>query len=155
FLSNMSHEFRSPLNTILSMTGFLLDGSSGDLTVEQTKEIGFIRKAADGLSMLVNDLLDLAKVEAGKAVVRPEAFEVAQLSESLRGTTRPLLAQGAVALIVEEPVGIPTLQTDEGKLAQILRNFLSNAAKFTDRGEIRVSARMGPGDTVVFAVSDT
>ena len=94
FLSNMSHEFRSPLNTILSMTGFLLDGSNGELTPEQEKELSFIRKAAEGLSALVNDLLDLAKVEAGKAVVRPEAFEVADLFETLRGTTEPLLVAG-------------------------------------------------------------
>ena len=106
FLSNMSHEFRSPLNTILSMSGFLLNGSDGELTPEQEKQIRFIRKAAEGLAALVNDLLDLAKVEAGKAVIRPEAFEVAELFESLRGTTNPLLSQGSVALIFEEPVGI-------------------------------------------------
>ncbi|MGZ3338039.1 MAG: histidine kinase dimerization/phospho-acceptor domain-containing protein, partial [Isosphaeraceae bacterium] len=102
FLSNMSHEFRSPLNTILSMSGFLLSGSSGELTPEQEKEIRFIRKAAEGLAALVNDLLDLAKVEAGKAVIQVEAFEVAELFEILRGTTNPLLSQGSVVLIVEE-----------------------------------------------------
>ena len=155
FLSNMSHEFRSPLNTILSMSGFLLSGSSGELTPEQEKEITFIRKAAEGLAALINDLLDLAKVEAGKAVVRSEAFEVADLFETLRGTTNPLLFQGSVILIVEEPVGIPTLHTDEGKVAQILRNFLSNAVKFTERGEIRLAAKAGPGDTVIFSVTDT
>lgn len=155
FLSNMSHEFRSPLNTILSMSGFLLNGSSGELTPEQEKEITFIRKAAEGLAALVNDLLDLAKVEAGKAVVRPGAFEVAELFENLRGTTKPLLSQGSVTLIVEEPDGISTLQTDEGKVAQILRNFLSNAVKFTERGEIRLAAKAGPGDTVIFSVTDT
>jgi signal transduction histidine kinase len=155
FLSNMSHEFRSPLNTILSMSGFLLNGSSGELTPEQEKEIRFIRKAAEGLAALVNDLLDLAKVEAGKAVIRAEAFEVAELFEILRGTTNPLLSQGSVVLIVEEPVGIPTLHTDEGKVAQILRNFLSNAVKFTERGEIRLAAKAGPGDTVIFSVTDT
>ena len=155
FLSNMSHEFRSPLNTILSMSGFLLNGSSGELTPEQKKEITFIRKAAEGLAALVNDLLDLAKVEAGKAVIRPEAFEVAELFETLRGTTSPLLSQGSVVLIVEEPVGTPTLHTDEGKVAQVLRNFLSNAVKFTERGEIRLAAKAGPGDTVIFSVTDT
>ena len=155
FLSDMSHEFRSPLNTILSMSGFLLDGSSGEMTPEQTKEVGFIRKAAEGLAALVNDLLDLAKVEAGKAVIRAEPFEVAGLFETLRGTTMPLLSKGEVALVVEEPVGIAPLHTDEGKVAQILRNFLSNAAKFTERGEIRLAASVGPGDTVVFAVTDT
>ncbi len=155
FLSNMSHEFRSPLNTILSMSGFLLNGSSGELTPEQEKEISFIRKAAEGLAALVNDLLDLAKVEAGKAVIRVEAFEVAELFETLRGTTNPLLAPGSVTLIVEDPAKIPSLHTDEGKVAQILRNFLSNAVKFTEQGEIRLTARSGPGDTIIFSVSDT
>ena len=155
YLSNMSHEFRSPLNTILSMSAFLLSGSSGVLTAEQKKEIGFIRKAAEGLASLVNDLLDLSKVEAGKAVVRSEPFEVSDLFEALRGTTQPLLVEGSVALVIEEPAGIPTLQTDEVKLTQILRNFLSNAAKFTEKGEIRLAAKMGPGDTIIFTVTDT
>ncbi len=155
FLSNMSHEFRSPLNTILTLSGFLLDRSDGELTEEQAKQVTFIRKAADGLSALVNDLLDLAKVEAGKAVVRPKSFDVAELFEGLRGTIRPLLGQTSVALLFEEPVGVTLLQTDEGKLGQILRNFLSNAVKFTERGEIRIAATMGPGDTVIFSVSDT
>jgi signal transduction histidine kinase/CheY-like chemotaxis protein len=155
FLSNMSHEFRSPLNTILTLSGFLLDRSDGELTEEQEKQVTFIRKAADGLSALVNDLLDLARVEAGKAVVRPKAFEVADLFEVLRGTTRPLLVQGPVSLVFEEPAGVDTLRTDEGKLAQILRNLLSNAVKFTECGEIRVAASAGPGDTVIFSVADT
>ncbi|HEX8199287.1 MAG TPA: response regulator, partial [Isosphaeraceae bacterium] len=155
FLSNMSHEFRSPLNTILTLSSFLLDRSDGELTEEQEKQVTFIRKAADGLSALVNDLLDLAKVEAGKAVVRAKTFEVDELFQGLRGTIRPLLLQNAVSLRFEEPVGVTALRTDEGKLTQILRNFLSNAAKFTERGEIRVAAAAGPGDTVIFTVSDT
>jgi signal transduction histidine kinase/CheY-like chemotaxis protein len=155
FLSNMSHEFRSPLNTILSLSGFLIQRSDGELTPEQEKQVLFIRKAAEGLSTLVNDLLDLAKVEAGKAVVRVESFEVVDLFESLGGTTRPLLERSPVALHVEEPVGIPTLRTDEGKVSQILRNFLSNAVKFTEQGEIRVAASTGPGDTILFSVADT
>ena len=87
----MSHEFRSPLNTILSLTGFLLERSDGDLTPEQERQVRFIRKAADGLSALVNDLLDLAKVEAGKAVVRPHFFEVRDLFAASAETIRPLL----------------------------------------------------------------
>ncbi|MDR3633044.1 MAG: ATP-binding protein [Isosphaeraceae bacterium] len=155
FLSNMSHEFRSPLNTILSLCGFLLERSDGELTSEQDKQVRFIRKAAEGLTTLVNDLLDIAKVEAGKAVVRAARFEVADLFENLRGTIRPLLAQSPVSLVFEEPVGVPPLLTDEGKVAQILRNFLSNAVKYTPAGEIRISAIPGANDTVVFTVADT
>lgn len=155
FLSNMSHEFRSPLNSILSLSRFLLDRTDGDLTVEQEKQVGFIAQAADGLLGLVNDLLDLAKVEAGKVVVYAEPFDVADLFRTLRGMFRPLVAADAVSLVFEEPAGGLPLDTDEGKVSQILRNFLSNAVKFTERGEIRVSCESGPDGRVTFAVSDT
>ncbi|WP_228013020.1 ATP-binding response regulator [Nostoc edaphicum] len=155
FLSNMSHEFRTPLNSILSLSRMLLARMDGDLTVEQEKQVTFIQKAASGLSELVNDLLDLAKVEAGKIEVHPSSFEVSELFATLRGMLRPLLVQGSsVALIVEEPEGIPPLYNDEGKVAQILRNFVSNALKFTEQGEVRVSA-VQTGHTVTFSVSDT
>jgi signal transduction histidine kinase/CheY-like chemotaxis protein len=155
FLSNMSHEFRTPLNSILSLSRMLLARMDGDLTAEQEKQVTFIQKAASGLSELVNDLLDLAKVEAGKIEVRPSSFKVSDLFATLRGMLRPLLVQGSsVTLIVEEPNAIPPLYTDEGKVAQILRNFVSNALKFTEQGEVRVSA-MQTGHTVTFSVSDT
>jgi signal transduction histidine kinase/DNA-binding response OmpR family regulator len=155
FLSNMSHEFRTPLNSILSLSRLLLSGMDGNLNEEQEKQVVFIQKAADGLSDLVNDLLDLAKVEAGKIEVRPSSFEVSDLFGTLRGMLRPLLLQGAsVALIVEEPDCLPPMYSDEGKVAQILRNFVSNALKFTERGEIRVTA-VQTGSNVTFSVSDT
>jgi signal transduction histidine kinase/CheY-like chemotaxis protein len=156
FLSNMSHEFRTPLNSILALSRLLLDGIDGPLTGEQTTQVGFIRKAAEDLSELVNDLLDLAKVEAGKVVVRPIEFEVANLFGALRGMLRPLLVNDAVTLVFDDPAGLPPLYTDEAKVSQILRNFISNALKFTERGEVRVSAALAPaGETVVFTVSDT
>ncbi|MBC1221355.1 response regulator [Nostoc sp. UCD121] len=155
FLSNMSHEFRTPLNSILSLSRMLLARMDGDLTVEQEKQVTFIQKGASGLSELVNDLLDLAKVEAGKIEVRPSFFEVSDLFATLRGMLRPLLVQdSSVALIVEEPEGIGQIYSDEGKVAQILRNFISNALKFTEQGEVRVTA-VQRGHTVTFSVSDT
>ncbi len=155
FLSNMSHEFRSPLNTISSLTAFLLERSDGDLTPEQEKQVTYIRKAAEGLTLLVNDLLDLAKVEAGKAVLRIRSLPVAELFENLRGTIRPLLAQRQVALVFDEPKDRLTIRTDEGKLTQILRNLLSNAVKYTERGEIRVSVAVKSAETISFLVADT
>jgi signal transduction histidine kinase/CheY-like chemotaxis protein len=155
FLSNMSHEFRTPLNSILSLSRMLLARMDGDLTLEQEKQLTFIQKGASGLSELVNDLLDLAKVEAGKIEVRPSSFEVSDLFATLRGMLRPLLVQGSsVALIVEEPEGIGQIYSDEGKVAQILRNFVSNALKFTEQGEVRVTALLRD-HTVTFSVSDT
>jgi signal transduction histidine kinase/CheY-like chemotaxis protein len=155
FLSNMSHEFRTPLNSILSLSQLLLDRTDGPLSEEQAKQVTFVRRAALGLSELVNDLLDLAKVEAGKVVVRTEEFRAADLFAALRGLMRPLLSNDAVSLTFEDVAGLGVLRTDEGKVAQVLRNFLSNALKFTERGEVRVMGSAGPGGTVVFAVADT
>lgn len=155
FLSNMSHEFRTPLNSIMSLSRILIERMDGPLTTEQEKQVKFIQKAAEGLSEMVNDLLDLAKVEAGKIVVHPNKFEVGELFGTLRGMLRPLLAHNSsVALVFEEPVGIPPLYTDEGKVAQILRNFISNALKFTEQGEVLVTAAMA-SHSVTFSVADT
>jgi CheY-like chemotaxis protein/two-component sensor histidine kinase len=156
FLSNMSHEFRTPLNSILALTRFLLDGTDGSLGKEQTKQVGFIRKSAENLSELVNDLLDLAKVEAGKTVVRPSEFSLQNLFGALRGMLRPLLMGDAVALVFEEVVDLPVLESDEGKISQILRNFISNALKFTERGEVHVTASHDKQtDRITLCVSDT
>lgn len=155
FLSNMSHEFRTPLNSILSLSAMLMERLDGDLSIEQEKQVNFIRQSANELLELVNDLLDLAKVEAGKIVVHPSEFEVAELFATLRGMLRPLLIHNlSISLIFEEPIGIPTLFTDEGKVAQILRNFISNALKYTENGEVRVKA-VRLGNMVAFSVADT
>src|SRR3954453_18391475 len=133
----MSHEFRTPLNSILSLSRLLLDRVDGDLNAEQEKQVGFIRRSTEALSELVNDLLDLAKVEAGRVTVRAAEFQVADLFAALRGMLRPLLAHNtSVNLVFEEPEGLPALHSDEGKVSQILRNFVSNALKYTERGEV-------------------
>ena len=156
FLSEMSHEFRTPLSSILALSGLLLDGADGDLTSEQEKQVGFIRKSAEGLLELVNDLLDLAKIEAGKIEVHPIEFAVSSLFSAVRGMLRPLLAAQTVNLVFEEVQELPLLYSDESKVSQVLRNFISNALKFTERGEIRVRATMNQENrTVTFAVADT
>ncbi len=156
FLSNMTHEFRTPLNSIMALTRLLLERVDGELDPEQERQIYFIRKSAENLSELVNDLLDLAKVEAGKIEIRPAEFEVSSLFGALRGMLRPLLLNTSVTLQFDDPEGIPTLATDEGKVSQILRNFISNALKFTEQGEVRVSAQLSEDrQKVVFSVSDT
>lgn len=155
FLSNMSHEFRTPLNSIVSLAHLLLNRIDGELTLEQEKQVTFIRKSALALSELVNDLLDLAKVEAGKTVVYPSEFKVSDLFATLRGMLRPLVASNSsVSLVFEEPDGLPMLCTDEGKVAQILRNFISNALKYTENGEVKITAST-VGNTIIFSVADT
>jgi signal transduction histidine kinase/CheY-like chemotaxis protein len=156
FLSNMTHEFRTPLNSITSLTRILLQKLDGELTVEQEKQVKFIERSAQSLSELVNDLLDLAKVEAGKILVRPTEFRIEDLFGTLRGMLRPLLAQhGHVDLVFEPAQALPSVNTDESKVSQILRNFISNALKYTEKGEVRVSAHVGSGNTMVFKVTDT
>jgi signal transduction histidine kinase len=156
FLSNMSHEFRTPLNSILALSRILLDRMDGPLTDEQERQLGFIRKAAEDLSELVNDLLDLAKVEAGKIVIRPAEHSIEKLFGALRGMLRPLLVNPSVTLVFEEASELPPITTDESKVSQIVRNFISNALKFTENGEVRVTARLtADGSAVAIAVTDT
>lgn len=155
FLSYMSHEFRTPLGSILSITGLLTDELDGPLSPEQHKQVAFVSGAARELSDMVDDLLDLAKIEAGRISISPAWFDMLDLFAALRGMFRPIVDGSAVDLIFEEPQGIPRLFTDDKKLAQILRNFISNSLKFTTRGEVRVSARLENADHVRFAVSDT
>lgn len=155
FISNISHEFRTPLNSIISLSRMLLDHLDGDLTPEQEKQVGFIGKSAQTVSDLVNDLLDLAKVEAGKVKIRAKSFSVTELFSALKGMLKPLLAGNtSVDLLFDDADQLPTLHTDEGKVSQILRNFISNAIKYTPQGEVRVSVRQS-GDKVVFQVRDT
>ena len=156
FLSNMSHEFRTPLTAIMLLSEILLNRLDGELSPEQEKQVNYIHKSAESLAELVNDSLDLAKVEAGKLTSRVADFEVEDLFSALRGMMRPLLPQNsAVTLIFEAPLELPTLTTDEGKVSQILRNLISNALKFTEAGEVRVAAEIGDGETVTFSVADT
>jgi len=155
FLSNVSHEFRTPLNSIISLARLLLDRMDGDLTAEQAKQVGFIESSARDLQEMVNDLLDLAKVEAGKIRIRPKQFEVHELFSALKGMLKPLLADNtSVELIFEDTSSLQKLYTDEGKVSQILRNLISNALKFTPSGQVRIAAD-ADGNNVLFTVKDT
>jgi signal transduction histidine kinase len=155
FLSYMSHEFRAPLGSIRSIARILLDRLDGPLTEEQQKQVEFVREAAVELTQMVDDLLDLAKIEAGRIAISPEWFELVDFFAALRGMFRPILTVGSVNLIFDEPVNVPRIYTDDTKLSQIIRNYISNALKFTAEGEVRVSA-LGVGPNMVrFSVSDT
>jgi signal transduction histidine kinase len=155
FLSHISHELRTPLNSIRALSGLLLDEVDGPLTPEQTRQVGYIRKSAETLTDLVNDLLDIAKVEAGKTEAHIGAFEVEDLLAGLRGLLKPLQAASGAELVFEDCPPLPTMQSDEAKVAQILRNLISNALKFTEQGEVRVAARQEPDGAIVFTVRDT
>lgn len=155
FLSDLNHEIRTPLNAVRNVARLLLDGYEGPLTDRHRRAIEMMRQSTDTLSDLVNDWLDLAKIEAGRTEIRVTTFSAEDLWGALRGVFRPIETDDAVSLIFEPVPALPWLQSDEAKVAQILRNFVSNALKFTERGEVRVSAREGENDTIVFTVSDT
>ncbi|MCW7538061.1 ATP-binding protein [Aquabacterium sp. A7-Y] len=155
FLAYMSHEFRTPIGSIRSIARLLMDRIDGPLTPQQETQVRFIQETSAEFSEMVDDLLDLAKVEAGRVEISPAWFEMVDLFSALRGMFKPVLTNPEVVMVFEEPQDVPPLFNDDRKLAQILRNFVSNALKFTQRGEVRVSAVRNADDSVTFAVSDT
>jgi signal transduction histidine kinase len=156
FLSSVSHEFRTPVNSILALSKILLHRLDGELTGEQERQVRYIVQAAEQLSTLIDDLLDLRKVESGKIQLRVEGFTVTDLFAALRGMFKPLAVNDNVALVIDEPDDLPELYTDQGKVAQILRNLVSNALKFTVRGSVRVSCRLSQDQQLIlFEVVDT
>jgi signal transduction histidine kinase len=153
FLANVSHELRAPVTAIIGLGRLLADGSSDPLTDEQRRQVDLIRDSATDLLSLVNDLLDLAKAEAGR--IEPDLGDVdlRAVFGQLRGTLRPLATRPGVEFVVEEP-RVPSLHTDEVLLAQVLRNLLTNALKFTAAGSVRLTAER-VDDDVEFTVADT
>lgn len=156
-VANVSHELRTPLSAILGLSRLLLNNAQSAMSAEERKEVGFIRSSADELNTMVSDLLDMAKVEAGKMGLRADRFTLADLFAGLRGTLKPLLAEESLTqLFFEDGADAAAeLDTDRSKLTQILRNLVSNALKFTERGEVRVRANRSTDGYVEFRVSDT
>src|SRR6202050_4750553 len=113
FLSYMSHEFRTPLASITSIADILIGGMDGPLTAEQHRQVQFVRGSVRELTEMVDDLLDLAKVDAGRISISPEWFEMVDLFSALRGMFRPIVGSGAVSLIFEEPGQVPPIYTDD------------------------------------------
>jgi signal transduction histidine kinase/CheY-like chemotaxis protein len=154
-VANVSHEFRTPLHTILGLSKLLLDPSEGPLNEEQQKQVRFIRTSAEELSQLVNDLLDLSRAESGRGALRIEHCSATDLFASLRGMLKPLLSDDSqIELIFDSPDPTLMLETDIGKVSQILRNLISNALKFTEAGEVRVSLQRSD-ECARFIVRDT
>lgn len=155
FLAYMSHEFRTPIASIRSLARLMLERVDGPLTAEQERQIRFIHDTSGEFNDMVNDLLDLAKVEAGRVEISHGWFQLMDLFSALRGMFKPVLTNPDVVLIFEEPQDTERLYSDDKKLAQILRNFISNGLKFTLKGEVRVKASRAGDSGVTFSVSDT
>ncbi|HZI90569.1 MAG TPA: HAMP domain-containing protein [Thermoleophilaceae bacterium] len=150
FLANMSHELRTPLNSLLILSDLLGNNESGNLTDKQVEFAQTIHSAGSDLLALINDILDLSKVEAGRMDMHPAPLYLAQVKEDFERTFSPMAQQSGVDFTVELADGVPeTVTTDEQRLQQVLKNLLSNAFKFTESGG--VTLRMAPaGDTSVF-----
>ncbi|TVZ00718.1 HAMP domain-containing protein [Trebonia kvetii] len=162
FLANMSHELRTPLNSLLVLARLLAQNPHGNLTGKQVEYATVIHSSGSDLLRLINDILDLTKVEAGKMDINPERFALTGLIEDLRGVFGPLTEEKRLGFTITTASGVPgDLVTDKQRLRQILYNLLSNAVKFTERGrvELRIETAAGQapgtGSWIVFSVTDT
>ncbi|WP_159665292.1 HAMP domain-containing protein [Streptomyces mexicanus] len=167
FLANMSHELRTPLNSLLILAQLLAQNPSRNLTPKQVEYAGIIHSAGSDLLQLINDILDLSKVEAGKMDVAPERVPLSRLIEYVEATFRPMTTQKGLQFSVRTSPGAPAdLLTDDSRLRQVLRNLLSNAVKFTEQGSVELSIEPASdeevpadvvrgGAVVAFRVKDT
>ncbi|MET0609638.1 MAG: response regulator [Pseudomonas caspiana] len=156
FLANMSHELRTPLNSSLILAKLLAENPAENLTSEQVKFAESIYSAGNDLLNLINDILDISKVEAGKLDMRPENSSVSRLVDGLRNMFQPLATDKNLDFHVELQPGAPTmLYTDRQRLEQILKNLLSNAIKFTESGAVSMVVSRQPGAGIVFTVRDS
>ena len=146
FLSNMSHEFRTPLNSIRALARLLLRRLDGELTAEQRKQVGLIASAAEDLPSWSTTCSTWPRSRPARSIVHAAPFEVDALFSALRGMLGRCSPASAWSSCSRNRSGLPALLADERKVAQILRNFISNALKFTTAGEVRVAARLRPED---------
>jgi len=154
FLANMSHELRTPLNAVIGYSALLLDGIGGDLTTGQRDYITRSRTAASHLLSLINDILDLARIEAGKMPVYVEPVTLPELIREVAQQVEPMVSTKKLTFTHRVNPMCPEIHTDKTKVKQILLNLLSNAVKFTNKGSVSLTADCGDG-VVVLEVTDT
>jgi len=156
FLANMSHELRSPLNSLLILARSLADNDEGNLTSEQVEEADIIHNSGTELLHLINDILDLSKVEAGQLDIHEDTISIEPFCQSLAASYTALAADKGLDFRVETNSALPALMvSDEQRLGQILKNLISNALKFTTEGEVVLAVEPKDDDTIAFAVRDT
>lgn len=158
FMANMSHELRTPLNSILLLSRYLNENSERNLNPEQVESAGVILSSGNGLLSLIDELLDLSKIEAGKMDLEYQQIPVEAVLNDLRSMFAPIAKEKNLNLLVENRLtGITNIESDRMRLEQILKNLLSNALKFTDKGEVKLELRRSVGKTGIleFIVSDT
>jgi signal transduction histidine kinase len=161
FLATMSHELRTPLNSIIGFTGIILQGLAGPLNAEQRKQLEMVRDSARHLLALINDVLDISKIEAGQIEVHAEPFDLRDSILKTAGIVKPLAEKKGLVLSLELAPGISALESDRRRVEQILLNLLNNAIKFTERGAVTLAAELVPcllhisNAAIRISVSDT
>ena len=156
FLANMSHELRTPLNSVIGFSEVLIDGLLGEMPPERKECVENIHVSGEHLMALINDILDLSKIEAGRMKLALERFEVTELITNVRKTVTPMIQEKSQILTVDVAEELPPLNADRIRIRQVLLNLLSNAHKFTpDSKEITLSCRLADSATMLFAVQDT
>jgi PAS domain S-box-containing protein len=165
FLATMSHELRTPLNSIIGFTGIIIKGLAGPLNGEQTKQMNMVMGSARHLLSLINDVLDISKIEAGQFEVYAEPFNVLETVTKVIETIKPIADKKGLSLVVDQKTEVGVAVADQRRVEQILLNLLSNAIKFTERGDVKIeisviedyrrSDNTPPHPAVHFAVTDT
>jgi len=156
FLATMSHELRTPLNSIIGFSSILKQGMAGELNAEQGKQLAMIHGSARHLLGLINDLLDVSRIEAGRIELFPEPVDIAEVLRDVELTLAPMIAAKHLAYSTTTPAGLPAIVSDRKRLYQIVLNLANNAVKFTEKGSVRVSVAPAVGNkNITIAVEDS
>lgn len=154
FLSSMSHELKTPLNSIIGFTGIILMGMAGKITEEQQNHLSIVKDSANHLLGLIEDILDISRIEAGKVELSPGEFGLNEIISEVVEIISPAINEKKLKLIQEVPEGI-TLFSDKRRIKQVLINLLSNAVKFTDKGSVKIAAKVLKDTMLEIRIADT